>query len=416
MSVQPTPRLIHVPDSGHGGLHGERALQPGLCFLDALAAGPGCCPERVDADVFCADGFHVGGELALCGGHIVTRPGDIGVIPGGGAERDLPKLFEGKGGDVLVKEPKGDRGGCGASAGARPSVADVHLNLCGGAAHDVPAPCAPCEPREQRGTVSDATRRAGNAHLSSFPFLHGDERRVRVGVEVLTDLQFAEVDAVRKQLPDATRGHAEPVGDLHDRYTVSPVGERPAHIVGSLVGDELPCLLVAAIPGRGLPSLPHAGGGGVHPAILEPVDVLLTFTDRVREVDVPNEPAIRGACVEAFGGAVNVSACCLYPVPDFDATAGPCEARQVRDHDPVVAPGLYAFDGGEQRWPLIDWFAAADGQFGGHELDLCAEFCGVSLDGRDLFFVGVEAVTGPSSDEAHTYNSRPQGSHDVEPY
>ena len=390
-AIQGVPELERVRVECDGRSREEFALnQPG--GVDGVGAFAGGMSELAGLETC---GLYVAEERCELGLRGLSRSGrfsELGAVRGGGG-RELRELVQRDPFDVFVQEPERDRGGCGAFAVAGPSVAGVDDDFCAAAAHEVSAAGAARESREKRGVSCDAGGPRDSRGLCLVPCLVGDEGGVRGLVGVLPDGEFSEVHAVSKERADAACGHGEVVSDAADGSAVDAVQEGVADALGVGIGDELAGLRVARVSERGLPALPHSGGGGPFAEERESFGVLFSFVFGDGEQDVAVHAAGGGRAVDIFADDDDPAAGCFDAIPGLQLLSDvAAESREVADDDGVVAVLFDAFDRGEQGGAFSEWESAADVQFGWQDGEGVAVFGGVSLEVCDLVAVGVHVV------------------------
>lgn len=280
--------------------------------------------------------------------------------------------------------------------------------------HQPATPSTRNQPREQSRLMELQTPcRFGTLHLGTSEQPRVNKGGVGGQVHAVPDPEFAQVNPVLEQPIGSGRGHHQVPSDLDQslacRFGLEAIpNELSIRVRNQFAGSGVPVIAF-----RGLPALPNPCLSSGPSAVGEPDDVFFTFPDSVGEVDVADEPTVRGAGVQAFRGAVDVPAGFLNPRPNLQARTAPCEAGQVCDNDPLIAAGLAALNGPDQTRPVLDGFAAADGEFWWHELNNGPLGLGVSFNFGDLIPVSMEGITAPSTHMRDSNQGRP-GLHAVD--
>lgn len=393
------------------------SLDGELCFVDALASDGGSLSERFGPEVSCAHGGEVRGEFGFGADQFVSGLFDGGVVRCG-FRGDGLEFVEDDLVDVGVNNGREDAGGGGTHPGAvlpRTDVVGVGLAvvLDGASCHDVTAALATDQAREHRSLLV-SVRRSGATRLalSGVPYLLGNERRVSGGVGVLPDGQLPEIHAVLEEVAGALVTHPEVRGDLNDGVAVCGPLERGLDALGVLVGGELAGVGVAAVPERGLASLPDAAFGCGRSEVLEPFAVKVKFVFGDGGEHGAGEASRGRGGVDVLADGDDLAPGGFDAVPQLKevADAARCSA-EVRDDQAAVLTGFDGFDGfGEDGAGVV---AAAGVQLGGEHHDRLAAGFGPRLDAGFLVFGASEAVAAALADvrDADVAAPRPFAGH-----
>jgi hypothetical protein len=219
----------------------------------------------------------------------------------------------------------------------------------------MPARGAADEAYKQRRTGGTACGAWGGA-LGGLERLDVDQRFVSCDVDVLTNSQFAEIDAVAEQLPNAALSHSEPPCKITDRDpSGGSVMEGGSHFGSAVVEHQATGCLVAPIAGRRLPKLPNAPLRCGSAQVVKAFDVRLPLILMNGRQNVALQPSAARHGIDAFlchddpaTGSVNavVRAQLLADVAS--------QARQVADDDAGVSARFDALDRSQQRRALLE--------------------------------------------------------------
>lgn len=372
-------------------------------FVDGFS--PGCCSfvESVGSDVGCADGLKVGGKFGFgVGQRFAGLVDGLGVgfglrgDPAHSFERDF--LDEGFG---LGQVGGGWRVALPGRVPFSASVVDVPALPAGRFDHYVAATGAPDDSGEEAyGLVGSAFGGAVSL-LGGLPFSFGDDGGVRVGVYVLPDAKFSQVDAVSQEVSKAAGGHLEPVADYGCGGAVGKVPESVFDKFGVLVGGEASRFGVSDVAFRGLPSLPDSALGCGRPEFFESFAVEVKFVFGDGGEHCSREATCGGGSVDVFVDGDDLTPGFFDAVPRFEKVLGASggSAQVCDDQAPVAAffDALYCLV--EDRSGCVP---AASIEFGSEHFDGFAAGVGPRVYRRGLVFRAAEAIPAAFSDERNS--------------